>query len=335
MRAPRSLAHVVSVLLTLMVFASAALAQTPSDPGQPYPSGSSPSDQRAGSILFYNLYSSNPTNPAVENTRISITNTHATSSAIVHLFFVEGSSCSPADSYLCLTQNQTATFLASDIDPGVMGFIVAVAVDDQGVPIKFNYLVGSEYVKLSTGHAANLAAEAIGAMMANPAIITEPGKALILFNDWHYTLVPRVLAADNIPSPAEGNSTILIINRFGGDLFDGGRRIGSVFGLLFDDAENVFSFSFSALCQIKQTLSSSFPRTAPVLPSVIPAGRSGWMRFWSTGSVDSTSPGLFGAMINFNPSAGVNANAYNQGHNLHKLVPTAEGYFLPVFPPNC
>jgi len=41
----------------------------------------------------------------------------------VHLFFVDGATCSIADSLVCLTPNQTASFLASDIDPGTTGYI--------------------------------------------------------------------------------------------------------------------------------------------------------------------------------------------------------------------
>ena len=58
----------------------------------------------------------------------------------VHLFFVDGTSCGVADAFVCLTANQTATFLMSDIDPGTTGFIVAVAVDQQGCPVNFNQL---------------------------------------------------------------------------------------------------------------------------------------------------------------------------------------------------
>jgi hypothetical protein len=78
-------------------------------------------------------------------------------------------------------------------------------------------------------------------------------------------------------------------------------------------------------------LSSSFPRTAPRFEQFIPAGRSGWAKFYSQSDV-----GLLGAQLNFNANAGTTANAFNQGHNLHKLtLTTAATLTIPVFPPNC
>ena len=61
------------------------------------------------------------------------------------------------------------------------------------------------------------------------------------------------------------------------------------------------------------------------------AGRSGWAKFYSLADI-----GLLGAQLNFNPNAGTAANAFNQGHNLHKLtLTTAATLTIPVFPPNC
>ena len=43
-------------------------------------------------------------------------------------------------------------------------YIVAVASNlVTGCPVDFNYLIGDAYVKLSSGHAANLAAEGFAA----------------------------------------------------------------------------------------------------------------------------------------------------------------------------
>src|SRR5919199_6896195 len=126
MRNLHKLIHGLVSLFALIVLASTALAQTALGPGIPYPATSEVSDQKAGSVLIYNLYSSNATSPNSENTRINITNTHPTKTAFVHLFFLDGATCSPADAFTCLTPNQTAALLASDIDPGVTGYVVAI-----------------------------------------------------------------------------------------------------------------------------------------------------------------------------------------------------------------
>jgi hypothetical protein len=79
----------------------------------------------------------------------------------VHLFFVDGATCSIADAIICLTKNQTTSFLATDLDPGTTGYLVAVASDPTtGCPVNFNFLVGDAYIKLTSGHQANLGAEA-------------------------------------------------------------------------------------------------------------------------------------------------------------------------------
>src|SRR6185369_2279008 len=160
MRTSRKLAHALLALFALVIMSSFALA---ADPGLALPASSEVSDQKQGSVLVYNSYTSGATSGNTQNTRINITNTSTASSVSVHLFFVSDG-CSIADSFICLTATQTATFLASDVDPGVSGYIVAVATDANGCPRAFNWLIGDEYIKFTTGHAANLGAEAFAAL---------------------------------------------------------------------------------------------------------------------------------------------------------------------------
>jgi hypothetical protein len=332
MRTSREFTHVLLALFALALLATGATA---ADPGAPYPATAEVSDQKAGSVLFYNYYTSGATGGNAQNTRINITNSSATISASVHLFFV-AESCQVADSYICLTPNQTSSFLASDIDPGVSGYIVAVAVSDNGCPVVHNHLIGDEYVKTATGHAANLGAEAFAAIPADEGVFCndDSTSAVLNFNGEKggYNAVPRVLAASSIPSRADGNDTRLIINRVGGSLLTGASTLGSLFGLLYDDAEQVASFTIAGGCQLNNSLSNTFPRTTPRFETFVPAGRSGWMKVWSA----SESVGILGAMINANPNAGAQANAFAGGHNLHKLTLTTQAaYTIPVFPPSC
>src|SRR5581483_9172805 len=176
-------------------------------------------DQKPGSVLIFPVYTSSLSNPAVENTRINITNTDPSATIFVHLFFVDGSSCSVSDNFICLTGNQTMTINAADIDPGTTGYVIAVAVDATGCPVDFNRLIGDEYVKFQSGHAANLAAEAISAIAGGlPACSASSATATLAFNDVSYNALPRVLAVDNITSQLDGNSTMLIVDRIGGSL---------------------------------------------------------------------------------------------------------------------
>jgi hypothetical protein len=291
------------------------------------------SDQKAGSVLIYNLYSSSLTIPGTQNTQVNITNVHPLRAIAVHLFFVDGNTCSPIDRYICLTPNQTMTFLASEQDPGVTGYIVAVASSVvTGCPINFNYLIGDEFVKFSTGHAANLGAEAIAAIAGGLTFCNlNTTEAVLRFDGNSYNGVGRVLALDNIPSRADGNDTLVVVNRIGGNLAIGAATLGAMFGLLFDDGEAPHSFSFTAGCQLRSSLSNNFPRTTPRFETIIPAGSTGWMKLFGLNDV-----GILGAQINFNANAAVSAGAFNQGHNLHKLTLTsAANYAIPIFPPNC
>jgi hypothetical protein len=289
-------------------------------------------------VLFYNVYTSNATSPATENTRISITNTGPREVG-VHMFFVEGASCSPADAIVCLTPNQTASFLASSFDPGTVGYLVAVAVDIQtGCPANYNFLIGDAFVKFSSGHEANLAAEAV--MARNVVCDETASQATLNFNGNttsttgnNYDQLPAVVAIDNLPSRVDGNDTLVILNRPSGNLSVGADAIGTIFGILYNDAENSASYQLSASqCQFRFSFSNAVPRTAPRFTNFVPGGRSGWTKMYS---VSGATP-LLGAAINYNPAAATSGTTFNQGHNLHKLrlVPNTS-ITIPVFPPNC
>jgi hypothetical protein len=341
----RTLRHLHLALLALAVLASAAFAQGENlgAPGTPVPAAAVVSEQKAGSVLIYNLYSSIATAPHTENTRISVTNTHPTSGVSVHLFFVS-EDCSVADAALCLTKSQTATFLISDIDPGITGYLVVIASDSlTGCPISFNYLLGEEYVKLASGHVAGLGAEAFAALYGRdftplPGCPSANATATVAFDGLSYNLTGRALALDSIPGRTSGNNTLLIINRTGGDLTTGGGKIGSLFGLVFDDAENGYSFTTTGGCQFQRSITDTFPRTVPRLSVVIPAGHTGWMKFWSTSADDDFSAGgrgILGAALNFHRDTASDAGAFNGGHNFHKLTLTSDRYIVPVFPAMC
>jgi hypothetical protein len=302
-------------------------------PGLPAGPDNAVSDQKPGSILAYPIYTSDAANGASQNARVAITNTNPTRTAFVHLFFVDGSSCSVADSYICLTANQTASILASDVDPGTTGYVIAVATNAAGCPISFNYLIGDEYVKFASGHQANLGAEAIGAVAGGPTTCGDTtSEAALNFNNVNYTALPRVLAASNLPARGDGNDTLLIVNRIGGSLSTNAATLGTLFGILYDDAERAYSFSLPAsTCQLRSSLNNDRPRTVPRYDQVIGSGRSGWLKV--SGGTDI---GIFGAQINRNTNAASNAGAFNQGHNLHKLTfTTTQSVTIPVFPPTC
>ena len=139
------------------------------DPGLPFPSDSEMSDQKAGSLLVFNYYSSSPISALQENSRVSITNTNSLEGTTIHLYFIDGATCSVADTWLCLPPNCTSTFSMAEVDPGTSGYLVAIASDgptgfrsggNTGAPVSFNHLVGDVFLTLASGHKANLGAVA-------------------------------------------------------------------------------------------------------------------------------------------------------------------------------
>ena len=303
--------------------------------GLAFPASSEASDQKAGSVLIFPFYSSSGTNRTRENTRFNLTNIEPSRSVAVHLFFVQDESASVADAYVCLTPNQTTSFMASDLDPDVAGYLVAIAVDDRtGCPINFNFLLGDEFVKLNSGHAANLPAVAFAALTgAPPACDGNSVTAEVRFDGVSYNAAPRALAVDSIASAVDGNSTLLVVDRIGGNLGTGVSTVGQLFGVLYDDTEHAYSFERSTTRrQFRAILSNTdFPRTVPRFTNVIPAGRTGWMKFWR-----DDDGGIIGAAINFNPNTLASGSAFNQGHNLHHLtLTTASSFIVPIFPPGC
>jgi hypothetical protein len=305
-------------------------------PGLPIPTAAPSSDQKAGSVLVYPIYTSSVGQNG-QNSRISITNINQNLKAYLHLYFV-ADNCAVSDAFLCLTPNQTTTFLASDMDPGTTGYLVAMAVDaTTGCPVNFNFLIGDEYVKFSSGHAANLGAEAIPAIAGSntwsSAFCAATSNAVaVRFDGVTYAQLPTTVAVDNVGSRADGNDTMLILNGFGGDLRTGPNTLGAVFGVLYDDSEAAYSFSIAAAaCQYRTSLNNNTPRTTPRFDQVLPAGRSGWLRMWHRFGAP-----LLGATITFNSNASASSSAFNQGHNLHKLTTTDTGVItVPVFPPTC
>jgi len=293
-------------------------------------------EQRPGSVLVYNIYTSDSTvtNTNSADTQIHITNTNIGAAASLHLFFIQDT-CLIADTFICLTANQTATFRASDVDPGTSGYLIAIATGlNTGCPVSFNFLTGSEEVRFKSGHAASLPAESFQALFAGslPGCATGDARATLTFDGRVYSPAPRTLALNNVPSRADGNDTMLILNTFSGAL-DRLRRepVGQYFGILFDDTEDPVSFTFAAQnCQVRNSMTNTFPRTTPRFESLIPQGRTGWLQVFVTSDAAIT-----GAVINFNANAATKANAFNGGYNLHHLNYTAGQLTVPVFPPSC
>ncbi len=329
----RSFANHLLCFFFLPAFALIAFGAEPAAPLRTQEESriSTLSDQKPSSLLIFNLYSSSSTDAGKQDTSLTITNTNISQAAFVHLTLVSDGG-SVADAFICLTSNQTVSFLASDIDPGVTGYAVAIATDRTGCPLSFNFLVGSEYVKLESGHSASFTAESHAALFNGrlPGCSATSTLATVPLDGILYNAAARVLAVDKIPSSADGNSTMLIINSLSGSLAVGVNTLRNIEGTIFDDTENGLQFTSVAKPQFRAILTDQLPVTVPKFSTFIPAGRTGWMRVMAREDLV-----ISGAVINFNSDAATKKNRFNGGHNLHALRYTSGSFALPVFEPTC
>lgn len=304
----RKFIQLTLALTALAVCGTAALAQCVSDPN----------DMRPGSVLFYNKYTSNPTNPQAEDTQISITNTNTTQNASVHLFFIDGNSCTPADAFIILTPNQTASFMASDFDPGTQGYIVAVSVGVNGGgvsgPNQFNFLVGDLLIRESSGHLAALSA--VGIRRNTGGVSNNGNGTATLSFGGDYDPLPATVAISSFNSQVT-HSTLLAIYSPSDNLLFGSSTEVSVAALVFDDQEKLYSTTFRIRCYNQIPL-NSLRVLSQGLNSIIPAGRTGWMRMNAGGLP------LLGAVL-------TKGGIFNGGHNLHHLSTTGFSMTVPAF----
>lgn len=254
-----------------------------------------------------------------------MTNTHPTSPVFVQLFFVDGTSGGVAQQSLSLSPNQTFSFLAGEVDPGVTGSLLAVAVDARGCPRRFNHLIGEVAVRFDGGASALVGAIGVPALATGEMPCSADASTVPLrFDGQMYAPFGRALAVNGLGSPADGQRAWLVVNRLGGALGGGDTTpTESLFGLLYDDREVAASFQLPmGGRQLRGLLGNQFPRTTPRYDRLIPAGRAGWMRL---ATVDDS--GISGLLLTDSLSG------FRAGHNLHVLTITrAVVYEMPILP---
>ena len=292
--------RLAAALAVLTLFSTVALAQLPT------PVNSVMSDIKPGSVLFFPKYTSNPSSPQSGDTQINITNTSATTGVALHLFAIDGSTCSVADSFVGLTPNQTASFLVSDFDPGITGYMVVLVIGNDG-PGQFNFLIGSEYIRESDGRSAFLPAYTVARISNVPSVLDANGNAILAFNGTEYERLPNVLALDSFNSQTTDNTQVNILSP-GNNLINGDSPgSNSLFTLVYDDAEHAFSTSVRVVCYNTFNLTSlRVTGGSGGINSVVPTGRTGWVRF------STNSRPIMGAMLSRGP-------VFTGGHNLHIL----------------
>ncbi len=258
------------------------------------------SPNAVGSVLAYPLYTSSSTTAGGSNTTISVTNTNQQQGTWVHLLFIEGSTGFAGGSYEFIGANQTRSFLASNYDPSVTGYVIVVAVSSSGCPIAFNFLRGSENVTVLGGYSGSVSAIPIRANSA-PACTSQSTTATLNFNGSVYEQFPSQVTVDAAATSSQTNSTLYVLNAFGGSALRTGRSssLASVNGSVVNSSLNVYPFTDNrSASQLISELNSRFPLTNPTFNQIVPAGQSGKI-------TASASPPVFGMTLTRTPAFNV------------------------------
>ncbi|NOT63815.1 MAG: hypothetical protein HOP19_26670, partial [Acidobacteria bacterium] len=158
---------------------------------------SSASSTKAGSILFFQKYASNTQQPSNVNTAFTLTNTNPRDGVALRLSWVHD--CRVDTTFTTLSANQTKTFLASEQNPNNTGYLMVMAVSATGIPLQFNWLIGTANYKDARGfeavyNAVGVAKRSGGVARTNSEITV----AELNFNNSDYDRLPKSIAVDNL-----------------------------------------------------------------------------------------------------------------------------------------
>lgn len=275
-------------------------------------------DQKPGSVLFFNRYTSNASNSNRENSTLNLTNTSPAATVYVRLFLVTAATCQTSEIQLCLAPQQNASLVMSDLDPGVKGYAVAIATNLQGEPIQFNWLTGNVVIRqpasnISGSYNSILGAVAI-AKRKEGNVPNVNGLAEMVFDDVTYDRLPGQIAFDGIPSQISAtNATIVSLYRPLADLSGAVSSVGvQITGFGQNSQGQVISSTgtLSSACYSDVVMGAFRLQPSPI-NQLLPSGAIGWL----AASSNDLLP-LMGAQFN--------SGEYNSGSNARPLSFTSE-----------
>ncbi len=280
------------------------------------------SDQKPGSVLVFPFYTSRAATKS--DTRLQLSNIGA-AQTYLHVFLLDGATCQPSDFFVCLTPNASLAFKASEYDPEVTGWVLAVAVDAQGIPIRNNALIGNAFVN-DGEYVDNYGAESFGASSTSVAQVVN-NTAILRFDGGGYDPVPNQFAVE-IQSPLDSVGQKIVTVGLQGDLtasqLRGAGQIGT--GTVINGNEKPIASFVNFLlgnCQATALITFNQPRVPSGMNGVIPKGQVGTMQFRIGGGV--------GLLM----SPRTSANRWSGIRTLHKVGSTFTTLTIPVFVPVC
>lgn len=271
-------------------------------------------DQKPGSALFFNRFTSSASNSTFENTKINITNTSPISSVNIRLFLINASTCETTNYGICLAAQQTMSFETSDLDPGVKGYIVAVATNAQGEPIQFNWLIGNAIVKQSAPNLGRQFTSILGALAIakrnSNVVVNSGGSAEMIFDDVQYERLPGQVAFDSVPSQFNGQNTTTIslyrpLTNLAGEVASSNVQL-SAWGKNDQNQVVASGGNVSAVCYSDFAV-SALRFTPTTVAQLLPSGSTAW---FAASTLDGQP--LLGAQLN--------SGEFNGGSNARPLT---------------
>ena len=352
MRTSHKLTQLFLGLAALVSLAAVSFGQVPTVGAQP-PTPVNQievSDQKPGSVLVYPYYTSNAQTRA--DTRITLTNLMGTLNAVpgglgnggifVHIFFLRGSDCQQSDLYVCLTKGASISFKTSDQDPETTGYIIAVAVDMNGLPISWNALIGNAFVSAGD-NVGNYGAEAFAAISpagtptTSASFAAGPATAVLGFNagvDIDPTAAVFISGYDRgadqfaveIQSPLDAIGQQIVHVSLNGDInaasVNSVAQSGTGLVIRGDEKQGSFVRFISGNCQAINTITATNPRVPTGLGIFLPKGSIGTM-------VYATNVASVGLLIT------PRTNAWSGIRTLHKTRTLNSILTIPIFMPVC
>jgi hypothetical protein len=285
------------------------------------------SDQKAGSVRVFPYYTSDAAgNFSKSDTLITISNasngaataaTGAPNYQYLHLFFLN-SDCSPADTFVCLTPGGSLQIRASEYDPLTTGYLIAVAVDEQGRPTQNNSFIGAAFVRDDVnGVIDSYGAEAFWKLGPGALQAGAVGSAALLFDGVNYEGV-GVQFAVQVQYPNQAEQTIVLASMSG-------------VGALYRDDEALASFQPSlggGGCFVARPVTNANFRVVPGPLTNFLKDRSGHLRF-------NVSTPAVGLLLVKQGAANQAQRRFAGVRALHRTAANSATLTLPVFPPFC
>ncbi len=302
---PGIFGKIASTLTAAMVYTEPIVG-----PGMPIVGSNGPksaaSSNKAGSLLLFPKYTSSSTNPSGVNTLISLTNANPSDGASVRIFFIHD--CQVESIFLNLAGNQTRTLLASDVNPGNTGYVIVTAVNANGWPTQFNWLIGSASIKDANGHESSYNAVSVSKRTGGPVPVLEGETAAqIRFDDTDYDRLPQLIALDNIqaqdPSIGAGaeRTDVAVISPQASLTSTASQNLQFT-AIAFDNTGRPYPKVVNGACGLSDSVGQIW--SDPALDTFVAPGSPAWGRF--SASIDSAPVPVLGISLTDGTSSPLN-----------------------------